>query len=634
MIASLALGIVVAAAHHLFYRSLQGMETDAARFNQNQNVYIGTALAVIVKASFTAALCAAYAQVLWSTFLGDRLEVGHIDSLSTLVVSPASLDDWRLIAHFPGLVVLAILAWLLPIMTVFPPGTLAVHTDVLNTSLPMSVPTLDFTRPLVSPLDGRGASASGLNINSSDPNNFQYTVPVNATLKTLTTITSLTGEIPRMPSVVTNSSYSIRFAGPTLQCTTAEVQTSDMSCFYSQGGGSNGSTYQMNYLSFLRYPLDSTGDGFGNFFGLDANIPLAADGNISCDILNAGPSLFSNKPAELYVVAQTSDDANATPSPEYGWSGTTCRLLNATYHVTVDFQGPDQHIALLLSDIQPLQLVDQYLLADHASDAADTGSSLSSLNMSATTATEIFNYMGMMRMMASVTYGVMTGYATTSSQGVNNMEWDVEQPIPTIFQTMLANSPELQAVNLLNNPLINTPTKSAMQFNTVPSTGAPLAEQLEQLFSNLTLALMTTTLASTDLVTVWRWAPVNRYTYTAWHLWLAYGVGLLVTAFVMTLGFVMISRNGRAYTTKFSTYLRTTPWTQAGKIRAETVMDKGAGPVPSELARTKIWLGSEYHPTGDGLWGPGSDAESNIALQPQSVAKAPYAGSREEEDQL
>lgn len=115
-----------AVAHHCFYESLRGQRVDEQKYNQSQNIYIGTALTTLTKLSLSAAVTLAYSQVLWRRLLGNKLRISHIDSLSTLVTTPSALDDWKIVREFPLLVALAVVAWCLSIITVFPPGTLSV----------------------------------------------------------------------------------------------------------------------------------------------------------------------------------------------------------------------------------------------------------------------------------------------------------------------------------------------------------------------------------------------------------------------------------------------------------------------------------------------------------------------------
>jgi hypothetical protein len=120
MLSCLAIAACSAVGHHCLYQSLRGQRVDEQKYDQNVNVYIGTALTLLTKLSLTGAVSLAYSQVLWQKLLGQRLRISHIDSLSSLVTTPSALDDWRILRNFPLLTALALVAWCMPIIAVFP----------------------------------------------------------------------------------------------------------------------------------------------------------------------------------------------------------------------------------------------------------------------------------------------------------------------------------------------------------------------------------------------------------------------------------------------------------------------------------------------------------------------------------
>lgn len=115
---------------------------------------------------------------------------------------------------------------------------------------------------------------------------------------------------------------------------------------------------------------------------------------------------------------------------------------------------------------------------------------------------------------------------------------------PSIINTRLDSSPELQNYywDWDNNvPGGGDPTYQSTTF-TASADSPPLARQLEQLLTNLTLALLTN--PSTSSSALLRWHPINVYAHNAIHLWLSYGIGFLITLVVVIFGYTAVSANG------------------------------------------------------------------------------------------
>ncbi|KAF7188324.1 hypothetical protein HII31_10388 [Pseudocercospora fuligena] len=164
---------------------------------------------------------------------------------------------------------------------------------------------------------------------------------------------------------------------------------------------------------------------------------------------------------------------------------------------------------------------------------------------------------------------------------------------PSIFSTVLTTSPEMKA---LHETVFTLPDISNIEDSAFDGpTTAPLAQQLEELFQNPTVAMSTNpSTSSNQSVTGLIEFPINRYTYQAEHLWISYGIGILLTALIVVLGYFAVASNGAVYSIRYSTFLRTTPWQTAEKSLAgeAQLADRGADPVPSNVARLQIHLGN------------------------------------------
>lgn len=414
---------------------------------------------------------------------------------------------------------------------------------------------------------------SGVNLEPDDTTNFTFSAFPKGTAGALGTVTAYTGAIPRIRTAEINSSFSTIFFGPVVECSTKQAKTNHVYC---------SGDAEMSYVSFLSHPRDS-GAGFHDYFDLNASLPVESSGNISYIVCNSMASFrtvtFGIYPPGLFVVARTSipDGAPDTDVPRQEWMATSCLLRNATYEVDVQTSGNDQIIAVKTKESSSLGLATDYV--------ADFESSPDLLGPSAN---RIYNYFAMMAVVGQTVVGTVNSATDATSElytagGVVDI---TPAPFPGIFSTKLSSSPEIQAFA----KWAGSPRVSDSPFASV-SKGAPLARQLEELFRNMTVAMLTSPATSSNAtVEVLHWEPVNIYKYTAWHLWLAYAVGLFATAVILSLGFVAISVNGAPYSNRFSTYLRTTPWSKMEDLLRDDG-GTGADPLPRGTARTMLVLG-------------------------------------------
>jgi hypothetical protein len=570
MLTCLAIAACSAVGHHCFYQSLRGQRVDEQKFDQNVNVYIGTALTVLTKLSLTAAVTLAYSQILWQRLLGRRLRISHIDSLSSLVATPSALNDWRILRNFPLLTTLAMMAWCMPIITVFPPGTLSVVADLANSTVSASVPSMDFTHALVSDNSSRAMSHG---------NSSTFPAGLKTSAGVLAAMTAFTGSIPRIQTAETNSSYSTTFFGPALRCSTKQVKTNHVYCSGVAEVSYNDA--ELSYISFMSFPQDK-GAGFRRYFDLDASVPVHSSGNtstIACNsIASFRSSIFGVDPPQLFVVARTSipDYAPDSDPPRQEWEATTCQLRNATYEVKVQTSDNNQVVTVKVSDDLSLGLATGYIPG--FPNAPD---------LSAPSANRLYNYFAMMAAMAQIVVGTVNSRSdynalTYTDGGVVD---HTPAPFPGIFSTRLSSSPEIQAFA----KYADSSQVGGSRF-TSAGEGSPLAQQLEELFRNMTVAMLTSPATSSNAtVEVFHWSSVIIYKYTAWHLWLAYGVGLLAAALIVFLGFAAISANGASYSTKFSTYLRTAPLSIIDEVLSDD-KDTGGDPLPRDVARRMMML--------------------------------------------
>ncbi|KAK5739812.1 hypothetical protein LTR17_005098 [Elasticomyces elasticus] len=229
MTAALTCAIALALGHHFFYASLDSHLTPVGSYNvigkslskQQFNTAVGTAFAFLVKSALTVATTLAYVQVFWWTVNSAKQgsTLAELDTLSALgnIVSLFNvMDRWR----HPMLFGLALVFWCAPIATVVTPATLSVSTGLHKTFSMMDVPqfdfaSLDFTWSIGSYTDPDGPLESGF----WGP--FYWEV-ASQPLMTIASAVLGQGQILPIPAPASNTSWTLDFWGPALQCNSVD----------------------------------------------------------------------------------------------------------------------------------------------------------------------------------------------------------------------------------------------------------------------------------------------------------------------------------------------------------------------------------------------------------------------------
>ena len=133
MLSLILLGICVAIAHHFANRALQNKPVDV--FSQLWAKNLGTLAATIVKVCFTFTVGLAFQEALWQSLRRRPTKISSIDKLFTVETNLLGFLSWDALKTAPLPLVLATIAWTIPILPIITPGTLAVD----NLTVPGSV---------------------------------------------------------------------------------------------------------------------------------------------------------------------------------------------------------------------------------------------------------------------------------------------------------------------------------------------------------------------------------------------------------------------------------------------------------------------------------------------------------------
>ena len=201
--------LALALGHHAFYQHLDGKYPEAVMtlFPQHINIAIGTGFALLFRSSLVVAVGSVYWQAFWATMLqaGSSIRISDLDSLAGMLGSLLEFSNLHVLKRNPGLVLLALLYWLLPLTALFPPGTLSVvriNQVVHSTQL---APALNL-------------SSEALFQKGITPGGNPMVLGPGPLLLRLATSTALQSYVPQTSAIATQSSYVSQFLGPAMQC--------------------------------------------------------------------------------------------------------------------------------------------------------------------------------------------------------------------------------------------------------------------------------------------------------------------------------------------------------------------------------------------------------------------------------
>ncbi|KAK5702699.1 hypothetical protein LTR97_003645 [Elasticomyces elasticus] len=573
MAGALVAAIALALGHHFFYQSLQNQPVPTEEYRQFINTNVGTVFAFLFKAALGIAISAAYTQVLWKTLIGQRLEVGAVDSLSSNLSSLIDLFSWPLVVRHPGLILLATVYWLIGFAAISPPGTLSVQSitapnDTMTLVLQFNWSEV-YTGILQQPLSAYCASENYTDFSSYYYRSSCETVPSSI----------LGGKCPL--------------------CSTTEKDFVQYAAWIS---GSNISDSDSSLL-----PIDTTAN--------------ATKGQVwTCDVLRQSAqsqdAYYGSGPPALWfavvtdaIYPDTTSFDNDVCSTD-AWSLTRCSLANTTYSMQYNFtsgrtsasaKSPLQNIqALQVTNTTELQTIRS--ISDHLVDFCGNISRFLAPNDYCVDGTclqprddgTIDNYLGLMTLLGRLMLGAL------SSNSIENA--------PAVFDTAVSDSDQLRS---LKDRWRDIERPAWSLSGTDSARNVPLGEAVESLFQNLTIAMLTNSdFAAYENKVVTFMVPQNFYAYASTQLIMSYAIGIGIAALIVALGCSVVIISGTSYQTRFSSFLRATHWQEIPGIEGSDCGYGAAQPVPKSLAKTVVKLGGSQDDAVVLLQYPGSPSQT------------------------
>ncbi|CEJ81458.1 hypothetical protein VHEMI01580 [[Torrubiella] hemipterigena] len=571
MIGSLLGGFMFAIGHHLFYLSLDGRIIHG-QDDQEWNIRIGTGLAFLVKLCLATAVGVSYTQLLWSILKEKAVKLQTIDSLFSLPHNATQFFCLEIWHKASILVPIAAFLWLLPLIAIVTPGTLTVITaprPQVNMTT-MTKPTLNFTiKDTFVHFSPQGANT--------------YGGPSNAFARLISTVLSQ-GRIQPFSTPSPNIEYDLNFYAPSVSC----EPMGGSEAFQKRFNNMLGNDTVGDHVTFMAFvPIqpfnpqgirDSVEDQIFNGFN-ESNIPTR-DSPVYVDYASVDH-------ARLLFFAYAND--SRVSAAQSTWQ---CGFFNSSYQTTVRFDDNKQSIKIH-------NITHQNGILGSAGETTTGAIDVEQLFVGAYVKGFTSPFIGRVE------------YSHHGSSA---------QVFTTVFSTVLMQSRELNSGQPGSQPL------EAYEHSIIGNIS--MAEAIEQLSHNISLSLFSDPhFLSQDknlpTIPLRSWGPQLQYTYNPRNVYIAYGLGIAVTIFAVSLGLVAIFRSSLTYGASFSTILRTTR--AAGLDHLVTPAEStGAEPLSEQLAQRRL----RFQLRDDSYGAIKGAMAFQIADEPNSLSSQPTHSQR------
>lgn len=543
--ASLFAGFVLCTGHHIFYSVLDGRVVSQQPYIIRQwAVSIGTGFAFLADSAMSISIGITFWQLFWATLHKKSLKLSTIDSLADSFQSITKLLNYRVIKASPLLVLLALTAIvIIPIATIFPPGTLRTKAHYLEATFYnqlVEVPT--WNQPD--------------NFSTFSSKDGHYLGPTRNLVRSTCSATCQM-DVPALPQIkgVPNATYEIDMYAPTLQCREASSDLlANFSALFNCTNGPYGTCgNKQNIYTYLSWaPLCNETQCAAN-----THTNVAFNGSLPSYIRNVGTPGYG--PAQLYI-----STLNGGPATDWSnldnWSVLNCSLYNAS--MVANFSFSNDHSQAYF-DSARTKVLNSVALADGDRIANNSATEKS--------------YLGIMDALGGILAG--TVYWNHDFQ-----EWLVRDTV--ILDSKLAKAAEVTPWSTL------TDNQTLWNITAHNNTGEPsLGALIEDLFHNITLSLFahgdfTEPITVPEVFSTWH---TIRFEYGPAHLLIAYGSVLLLTSIITIIGYVSVVKEGKSYSNRLSTVIRTMQNDELNAVINERHRG-GEEPLPRQLAMTRVQI--------------------------------------------
>ncbi|KUJ06311.1 uncharacterized protein LY89DRAFT_633084 [Mollisia scopiformis] len=600
---SVLAGVGFALGHHFYYASLDGT-TAGSSSRQQWSTRFGTAFAFLVVAALKTTSDLSYNQYIWTLVRRKSFPLGSLDKMFSLTSNPMGFLSFHLTRHAKIGVFIALISWLTALAGVTPPGTLSVVPNLLN--------------------ETRLTSLASPNWNSAAFfNNFTLVEPSFRIMAMATQVADSMAITPLTPPQP-NSSFTLNFYGPSLQCSAANSTQQPAFDYYTNaigaGANSNGQYPTLTKSTFENgnLTLNFTGEQAGPYMAvLSAFAPYEGSqgwfrGDTSNTLTYSPISSSQTDQYNNWDVDFPFNDVDFEPQYTHTqqlWLLTStdqyvCILGNASYTAELEFtNGVQTKVAYTTNDFVPIYM----------NEPEGIGAT--------TLPADTLSYMSLFIALTSlisgnVTLGTTPPYNTLpGSTSVNMQIWDSSS---RSLMTGLSACDDFTNNFFINNPIAiggneSTARETPVFWNSslndrhdLPLVGAQdlfnkpdwmcrnrsIALAVEDLAGNITMSMLSssdlTSQNSTNVPVLYA-TTRNVYQYNSRNLIISYSIAIFFALISLCVGFYSVLANGVVHSTAFSAMMATTRNSELDML--STGHSLGAVPLATEMSGVKLRFG-------------------------------------------
>ncbi|KAI0528393.1 hypothetical protein GGR58DRAFT_509434 [Xylaria digitata] len=517
---------------------------------------------------------------------------------------------------YPMLLLVALIAWLLPISITIPPASISVVVAPVTTLGLKMVPNFDFASlRYVGDIRIIGAVSTG----SQGPlyEECFYLGP-NSEVQRVANAVAGSGTIliPITPPAA-NSSWQLDFYGPSLSChpmdnyTRLQVESTIARWLWNEIDqfGNLNCMNPSNYLGWSGYlayvsPSEESTDDF--YFHASSVAPFSL-----VEVMPDLPNLFEQDCFNLHptTLSQPLDLGDRT--------FLQCELRNSSYHVAFNYESGRQSINARVDHLELTSPVISFPTIANTSDPE-------SLIFNATLLRHL-SYTAI----ADVFYRHIKGFV--QSNGLTYQEIATQ-----IISTVLLDTPELEFLSrssqesdasyfhTLQGELMSHASRG--QLLLISPQDVKLRKSLQDALEDM--PNMTSEFAPPmPIVTTTTYEPIYRY--SSRQLWIAYGVAIAASAVASLLGFLAIFLNDASYGNNFSSVYRTA-YGSGLNVTIQPEDMKATDPLPRYLAKATLCITSPNSSATTPM--PGDEQKTTLVTTAQGSRETAEGGGNESQD--
>ncbi|KAI5464468.1 hypothetical protein BGZ63DRAFT_503248 [Mariannaea sp. PMI_226] len=597
-----------AIGHHFYYSRLDGTvvtntssrwDLESVRNGQEWAIRFGTAFAFLVKTLFAAAVAIAFQQRLWVTARKRTMSVAGLDAMFAAANSITSLTNFEFLHKAKVGAVLAILVWLIPLSALVTPATLTVKPSTISNSSTMPIPSINFSN--IDPLFDYQSSVIGNDGTSRDNGITPY-------MSRLVSSTASTLQILPMNRAIINSTYKLKFHGPSLRChkPSNSVNQAILAVLNATWFVSSGRPLPKDHASDMAWLAFAPGQKINDAVATSKKTPLSDSWLM---FLNFVVTCITQPPMFKDTLPKI-DSAELCEGIGIPVGGKTSLKNVSTVFPGFEYYNYGRIWVWAQNDTYDCILTDTEYDVGFSYSVSEKAQRINPNYSFRWTDNDLYgSYFPIANAISNLLGGAIRGYTT----GIMSFNTRVSET--AIFGAFRADTKAKQATPSGLAPVLLPPDIKALAQN------KSVSELIEELSRNVTLSLFSAEKIlslNENKAVVNTTSGVNMYVYNTRILVLTYAAVWLLSLLGVIVGCVAYFQNGVSYDSSFSTFMLTTRNSLLDKLAIGHSM--GSMPLADDIKDRELKFGLLLRDDDGGTMGHDNVRRVGFGFEDQVVS--------------